>query len=170
LIRLNAAAIWPRENASKHDLFDKGVPGMVEKSHTAAGHETGFWPNILDPLRQAGEKIADFFAPSADAAATEETYEINVELPGVSENDISVELHNNVLTVKGEKRFEREEKGKTYYFSERRYGSFHRSFRVPEDVEAEKVTAGFKDGVLTIKVPKKVQHEEASLKIPVRRG
>ena len=143
---------------------------MVEKTHTAAGSEAGFWPNVLDPLKRAGEKIADFFAPSADAAATDAFYEINVELPGVSEKDISVEIHNNMLTVKGEKKFERSETGKSYYFSERSYGAFHRSFRIPEDVEPDKVTAGFADGILTIKVPKRVHNAQTSLKIPVKRG
>lgn len=143
---------------------------MVEKSHTASGVESGFWPNVLDPLKRAGEKIADFFAPSADASASDKFYEINVELPGVSEKDINVELHNNMLTVTGEKKFQREETGKSYYFSERAYGAFQRSFRIPEDVEPDKVTADFADGVLTIKVPKRVAHSQASLKIPVKRG
>ena len=70
---------------------------MVEKSHTAAGHES-----LLDPLRNAGEKIANFFAPSADAASTGDVYEINVELPVVAEEDVTVELHGNVLVVKGD--------------------------------------------------------------------
>lgn len=143
---------------------------MVEKSHTAAGAESGFWPNVLDPLKRAGEKIADFFAPSSDAAATDRFYEINVELPGVSEKDINVELHDNMLTVTGEKRFAREETGKSYYFSERTYGAFQRSFRIPEDVEPDQVTAGFRDGVLTIKVPKRTAHSRAAMKIPVTRG
>jgi len=142
---------------------------MVEKSHTAAGHESGFWPHVLDPLRNAGEKIANFFAPSADAASTEDVYEINVELPGVAEEDVIVELHGNVLVVKGEKRFEREEKGKTYYFSERRFGSFHRSFRLPEDVDAEKIAADFKDGVLSIKIAKRSANKEEPQRIQVRK-
>lgn len=143
---------------------------MVEKSHTAAGHENGFWPHVLDPLRNAGEKIANFFAPSADAASTDDVYEINVELPGVSEEDIAVELHDNVLVVKGEKRFEREEKGKTYYFSERRFGSFHRSFRLPEDVDPEKISADFSDGVLAIRVAKRTAQASAPKKIQVTKN
>jgi HSP20 family protein len=143
---------------------------MVEKSHTAAGHEGGFLPSVFDPLRNVGEKIADFFAPSADASSTEDVYEINVELPGVSSDDVTVELHDNVLAVKGEKRFEREETGKTYYFSERRFGSFHRSFRLPEDVDPEKVSADFKDGVLAIKIAKRQAGAQAPRKIQVRKG
>ena len=142
---------------------------MVEKSHTAAGHESGFWPHVLDPLRNAGEKITNFFAPSADTASTGDVYEINVELPGVAEEDVTVELHGNVLVVKGEKRFEREKKGKTYYFSERRFGSFHRSFRLPEDVDAERIEADFKDGVLSIKVSKRTMNNEEPQKIQVRK-
>lgn len=142
---------------------------MVEKSHTAAGHEGGFWPNVMDPLRAAGEKIANFFAPSADAASTEDVYEINIELPGVSSEDVSVELHGNVLTVKGEKRVEQEKSGKTYYFSERRFGSFHRSFRLPEDVDPRNILADFNDGVLTIKVPKQEAERTPPHRIEIRK-
>lgn len=141
---------------------------MVEKSHTATGQEVGFWPQVLDPLRQAGEKIANFFAPSADAAATAEDYVIEVELPGVSAEDIALELHGNVLVVKGEKKFEREESGKTYYFSERRYGSFHRSFKLPEDVNGDEVDADFSDGVLVIKIPRKSLADVNPKRIKVR--
>ncbi|MBT5495416.1 MAG: Hsp20/alpha crystallin family protein [Alphaproteobacteria bacterium] len=143
---------------------------MVEKSHTAAGHETGFWPHVLDPLRNAGEKVANFFAPSADASSIDDVYEINVELPGVAGEDVDVELHDNVLVVKGEKRFEREETGKTYYFSERRFGSFHRSFRLPEDVDEEDIAADFVDGVLTIKIAKRSSKAPQPKKIEVRKN
>lgn len=142
---------------------------MVEKSHTAASHDSEFWPHVLDPLRNARDKIANFFAPSADAASTDDVYEVNIELPGVSSEDVDVELHDNVLVVKGEKSFENEETGKTYYFSERRFGSFHRSFRLPEDVDPEKVTAAFSDGVLTIKVVKKLAARQSPKKIAIQK-
>jgi len=137
---------------------------MVEKAHTAAG---SWWPGLMEPLRAAGQRVADFFAPSADASATGEFYEINVELPGVKSDDIDVTVDDDTLTVKGEKRFEREEKGKTYFFSERAWGAFQRSFRLPADVKADEVSADFKDGVLTIRVPKSSPPKERVRRVPI---
>jgi len=137
---------------------------MVEKAHTAAG---SWWPGLMEPLRAAGERIADFFAPSSDAAATGEAYEINVELPGVKSDDIDLTVDADTLTVRGEKRFEREQKGKTYFFSERAWGSFHRSFRLPPDAQAEAISADFKDGVLAIRIPKSGPEKERVRKVPI---
>jgi len=89
---------------------------MVEKSHTASGTESDWWPALYDPLRRMGKLIADFFAPDADAAATEDKYVINVELPGVAAEDVEVAVHDHVLTLKGEKKSEHEETGKSYFF------------------------------------------------------
>lgn len=141
---------------------------MVEKSHTAGA--PSFWPGLMDPLRGLGERVAEFFAPSADASATDERYEINIELPGVKPDDIHVEVHENVLTVRGEKRETREEKGKTWYFSERRFGSFNRSFRLPPDVQADDVEASVNDGVLTLSIPKPKPSARAPRKIEVRKS
>jgi HSP20 family protein len=143
---------------------------MVEKSHTAAGHEANWLQNIYDPLRQAGQKIADFFAPQSEAAATDAQYEINVELPGVEPDDIDVSVHGDTLALKGEKRFEREESGKTYFFSERAYGAFQRSFRLPADADGDNVSAEFKNGVLTIKVGKLGNEAGGAKRIPVRQA
>ena len=122
---------------------------MVEKSHTA-----GSRPALYEPLKSFGKKIADWFAPHSEASAAEDSYDISLELPGVSADDIDVSVHEGHLTIKGEKRAEREEKGRTYFFSEREYGAFERSFRLPTDAQSSKITAEFKDGVLTVKVPK----------------
>ena len=136
---------------------------MVEKAHTA-----GWWPQLYEPLRGLGEKIADWFAPRADAAATQNAYEINMELPGVAADNIDISVHNGSLTIKGEKRFEQEEKGRTYFFSEREYGAFQRSFRLPADAQAEDITADFRDGILTVRVPKAGPPPERTKKIQVR--
>lgn len=143
---------------------------MVEKSHTAAGQDAGWWPSVYEPLRTAGRKIAEFFAPDADAAATENSYLITVELPGVAAENVDVSIHDHVLTLKGEKKFEREEKGKTYFFSERRYGAFQRSFRLPPDVNEDEIEADFKDGVLTLKAPKRSGAAQKEKKIQVRKA
>ncbi len=140
---------------------------MVEKSHTAGANVAGWYPSILGPLHGMGKHIAEFFSPQSDAAATEEKYEINLELPGVSLDDIKIDVHDNNLTVHGEKRTEHEEKGKTYFFSERTFGAFQRSFRLPPNVDTSDITAGFKDGVLTIRVPKAGAAPEKSRRIEV---
>ena len=143
---------------------------MVEKSHTAAGRNAGWWPSVYAPLRGVGERVADYFAPDTDAAATDDFYEINVELPGVSADNIDVSVHENTLTIKGEKRSEHEEEGKTYFFSERSYGAFQRSFRLPSDAISDQITADFKDGVLSLMIGKKGPPAETSRKVHVRRA
>jgi len=126
---------------------------MVEKSELAASPNE-WWSQFYRPLQQFGERVAEFFAPSSEAASADDYYEISVELPGVGEDDISVEIHNRRLTVSGEKKATHEEKGKNFYFSERVYGSFKRTFQLPADADQDKVMATHKDGVLTIKVAK----------------
>ena len=142
---------------------------MVEKSHIAGGLGTDWWPSIYAPLLgRVGQKLADWLAPRADAAATEDCYEINVELPGVSADNVDVSIDENMLTVKGEKHHAHEVAGRSYFFSEREYGAFQRSFRLPTDAQADKITASFKDGILTVRVPKAGPPPETSRKIKVQ--
>ena len=141
---------------------------MVEKSHTAAGEAASWWPGVYEPLRGLGQRVADFFAPNADAAATDEFYEIDMELPGVKSENVDVSVHENTITIKGEKRSQREEKGRAYFFSEREYGAFQRSFRLPADVDPKNVTADFNDGVLSIRIPKAGPPPSEAHKIEVR--
>ena len=138
---------------------------MVEKSHTA-----GWWPNLYEPLRTVGQKVADWFAPRSDASAMENAYEINVELPGVKPEDVDVSIHDNNLIVRGEKKSEHEERGKTYFFSEREYGSFQRTFRLPPDADGQNIDATFGDGVLCLKIAKQAASEPGVRKIEVRKG
>jgi len=88
----------------------------------------------------------------------------------MEDKDIEVKLANGVLTLRGEKRDEKEEKNKDYYVRERSFGSFERSFQVPEDVDADKVSASFKKGVLTVILPKSAQAQKAEKKIEVKVG
>ena len=147
---------------------------MVEKTHTAGDVRPSLWPSLwprLPPeIQGIASKIANYFAPDSDASATEDSYEINIELPGVAIDDIDVSVHNQVLSVKGEKSSERKEEGRSYYFSERCYGAFQRSFRLPPDADAGKVTADFKDGVLTLSVPKSAKKANTGSKIKIRSG
>ncbi len=96
-----------------------------------------------------------YLKPQVDISATEKEYCIAVEVPGVSEKDVKVEVANNVMTIRGEKKLEKEDKGENYYRMERAYGSFQRVLSLPEDAQHEDVQATFKNGVLTIKMPRK---------------
>ncbi|MET4700973.1 HSP20 family protein [Constrictibacter sp. MBR-5] len=106
--------------------------------------------------------------PTVDVVERDGEYCITAELPGSEEKDIDVSLAEGILTVKGEKKQEREEKKDSYYVSERRYGSFQRSFRVPDDADADGIAATFKNGVLTLTLPKKPEAKRAEKKIAVK--
>ena len=138
---------------------------MVEKSHTA-----GWLPNLYEPLHNIGQKVADWFAPRSEASALENYYEIGVELPGVKAEDVDVSTHDNSLIVRGEKRFEHEESGRSFFFSEREYGAFQRTFRLPPDADCERIDATFKDGVLSLKIAKRAPAQPAGRKIEVRQA
>ena len=106
--------------------------------------------------------------PAVDVAETEKGYEITAELPGMDEKNIEVKFADGILTIKGEKHEEKEEKKKDYYLSERSYGSFQRSFQVPDSVQADKIEANFKKGVLTVSLPKSAEAQKAVKKIDVK--
>jgi HSP20 family protein len=107
---------------------------------------------------------------AVDIVDKESAYELSAELPGMDENNIDVKFSDGTLTIKGEKRDEREEKKKNFYLAERRYGSFQRSFSVPKSVDAGRIEANFKNGVLTVTLPKTPQARQNEKKIPVRQA
>jgi len=107
-------------------------------------------------------------APAVDIAETEKAYEVTAELPGMDEKNIEVKFADGVLTIKGEKREEKEEKKKDYYLSERSFGSFQRAFQVPEGVDTDRIEANFKKGVLTVTLPKSAEAQKAAKKIDVK--
>lgn len=138
---------------------------MVEKPQAAT-----WWPNLYEPLRNFGQKVADWFAPRSDASAMDKYYEINVELPGVKPENVDVTVHEDNLIVRGEKQSERKEEGRTYFFSEREYGAFQRTFRLPPDADNDKIDATFSDGVLCLKVAKRSAAEPAGKTIKIRKA
>ncbi|MCC6305544.1 MAG: Hsp20/alpha crystallin family protein [Rhodobacteraceae bacterium] len=137
---------------------------MVEKSGFG-----GLWPTLFEPFRLAGTRIADWLAPASEASSGEEGYRIALELPGVAEEDVELAVDGGVVTVRGEKKASREEKGDTWYFSERQYGAFSRSFRLPADADEAKVAAAIKDGVLTITAPRRAA-AAAAKRVTIARG
>lgn len=105
--------------------------------------------------------------PAVDITETDKGYEITAELPGMDEKNVEVKFAEGMLTIKGEKHEEKEEKKKDYYLSERHYGSFQRSFRVPEGIDSDKIAANFKKGVLTVSLPKSAQALKKEKKIAI---
>lgn len=99
--------------------------------------------------------VADW-APAVDIEETEKTFNVKVDLPDVKKEDLKVEMHNGTLTIEGERKQEKEEKGNRFHRIERQYGTFVRRFRMPADVDETKVNAEFKDGVLNVTLPKAV--------------
>ncbi len=108
------------------------------------------------------------FAPRVDTAETDAAYEVTAELPGVNEKDIKVSLEDNVLSISGEKKAEREERKKDYVMSERSYGSFKRAFTLPDNVDAEKIAAKFEKGVLKVTLPKTTPTPSKQREIPIK--
>jgi HSP20 family protein len=106
--------------------------------------------------------------PAVDVVETEKAYEVAADLPGMDEKNIEVKVADGVLTIKGEKQQEKEEKKKDYYLQERSFGSYQRSFELPEGVDTDKIEASFKKGVLTVTLPKKPEAQELTKKIEVR--
>jgi HSP20 family protein len=111
----------------------------------------GRLPRVWEEMRGGRE---GGFLPALDVHENEESYVLTVELAGVPKDDVHVELHEGTLTVRGEKKSEREEKKDQRRYVERSYGSFARSLRLPSDADADRLVAKFKDGVLEVTIPK----------------
>jgi len=107
------------------------------------------------------------FVPRVDIAETEKEYEIEVSVPGLKAEDFNVEITDNVLKISGERKFQTEEKEKTYHRIESFYGSFARSFTLPEDAKSDKISATYENGILKIVIPKDVK-KSRSRKIEVK--
>ncbi|MDJ0955883.1 MAG: Hsp20/alpha crystallin family protein [Arenicellales bacterium] len=127
------------------DMFDRYFQGWPDR-----------WPRIgqlwdVEP----GFGLKGFMrTPTVDMSETDKGYEITAELPGMDEKDLEVNVTDDVLTIEGNKREEREEKKKDYYVQERRYGEFRRSLRLPQDADADKINARFDKGVLSVEIPR----------------
>lgn len=122
----------------------------------------------LSPWAPFERGPAGAFIPRVDVSETDREIKVSAELPGLDENDIDVSLTRDTLTIKGEKKEEKEEKGTDYYRMERSYGSFSRSIPLPVEVDTDKVEATFKKGVLHVTLPKTESAIEKTKKIPVK--
>lgn len=108
------------------------------------------------------------FSPKVDVKETDKEIKVSAELPGMEDKDIEVSLSKDTLTIKGEKKEEKEDKGKDYYHMERSYGSFSRVVPLPNEVDADKAKAQFKKGLLTVTLPKTAKAIKETKKISVK--
>lgn len=122
--------------------------------------------NIPSAGRDEAMALVDW-APAVDVMETDDEFQIRAELPGVEKKDVKLSVENGVLLISGHREQEKEEKGKRYHKIERAYGNFARSFTVPETVDAEKVTAEFKNGLLTVRLPKSEKARPKSIEVEV---
>jgi HSP20 family protein len=132
------------------------------------GSVSVFGPSLTGVDSPFFEFQRDGLVPALEFSEDENAYSVKVELPGVEQQDISITLAEGNLEIKGEKKEEKEEKTELCYCSERRYGSFSRVVEIPSSVDAEKVTATFKNGVLQVALPKKEEAKPKEVKIKVK--
>ena len=107
------------------------------------------------------------WAPSVDIYENKDQIVIEAELPGMKQEDFDLSIENNVITLRGERKFEKEEKKKKYHRVERAYGRFARSFALPENADASKVKAEFKDGMLTVHLPKSEKAKPKQIEVKI---
>lgn len=132
------------------DLFDRYVSTLG-------------WPSSQSKsLAPAGD-----WAPRVDISETDQEFVVDAELPKVNKDEVKVSVENGVLTIQGERKQEEEEKGKKFHRVERYYGSFVRSFTLPDNVDETKVKAKFDDGVLNIKIPKTSNNKPSTIEVQV---
>jgi HSP20 family protein len=107
------------------------------------------------------------WAPRVDIAETENAFEIKAELPEVNKEDVKVSIYNGVLTLRGERKQEKEEHGKKFHRIERKYGSFTRSFTLPDNVDETNIKAAFKDGILNLQIQKTEEAKPKAIEVTV---
>jgi len=123
---------------------------------------------VVQPPAGSQEVIATGdWAPRVDIAETDKAFEIKAEIPEVNKEDVKVTVHNGVLTIQGERIQGKEEKGKKFHRVERCYGCFTRSFTLPDNVDENKISASFKDGVLNLQIQKTEEPKPKSIEVKV---
>ncbi len=124
------------------------------------------WDSFFERRPARVEEVSEWF-PSLDVSETDSEYMVKVEVPGIDPKDINISLMNNLLTIKGEKKHEKEEKEENYHLVERSYGSFTRTIRLPSQVQNDKINATYKNGVLKVVLPKTEEAKKKEIKIEV---
>lgn len=122
--------------------------------------------DILDEMFNDVRTTNERFLPSIDIAETEKAFEIKAQLPGITKDDINIDLENGRLTISGERKLENEDNNKKYHRVETQYGSFTRSFQLPDSIDQDSIAANFENGVLNITIEK--NEEKAKRKIEIQ--
>lgn len=146
--------------------------------------ELAAWPSELSNVQREINRLFDNFfhgdvqadesffssvwTPAVDIAEQDDQYIVKVELPGVHKDDVKITLESNILTIRGEKKQEKEITEDNYHRVERSYGSFQRSFTLPTTVKADKIDAGVKDGILTVSLPKVEEAKPKQIEVKVK--
>ena len=126
-----------------------------------------FWRGMDRPFGALGP-VAGETVPSSDVVETDDGVEVSIELPGMEQDDVEVSLTGDSLTIKGEKKIEKQEQKRGYYVSERSYGSVYRSIPLPPGVDADKAEATFRNGVLTVRLPQTAEAKEKVKRVEVK--
>jgi HSP20 family protein len=138
------------------------------------GEMNRLFSSFFEPPRAGaganGNGVTRRWIPAMDLVETQDGFVLKADLPGMSEDDVSIELENNVLTIAGERKAEHEAQHEGYYRLERATGSFSRTLSLPEGIDADAVTAAFDDGVLTVRIAKPAQTKPRRVKIGVGGG
>jgi HSP20 family protein len=143
--------------------------GEIESLHRAMDRmfedvwSGGFKPSLLSDVWSTRELV-----PSLDVTEDDKAFRVTVELPGMDQKDVEVSVADRLLTIRGEKKEDQEKKDKDVYRRERAYGEFRRVLELPADVEAEKIDASFRNGILTIELPKTKEALQKVKQIPVK--
>jgi len=144
--------------------------------------ELATWPSDLFGIQREMNRMFDGFfrgtrdeeaslmswTPAVDIAEHENEYVVNVELPGVNKDDVKITLESNILTIRGEKKEEKEAKKENYHRIERSYGAFQRSFNLPTTVKSDKIDAVYNNGVLSISLPKAEEAKPKRIEVKVK--
>lgn len=117
----------------------------------------------LTPAQREG--TTTMWSPSVDISETDDNFVVRAELPGMKKEDIELEVENNMLSIRGERKFEKTDEGENFHFMERSYGSFYRSFTLPKNVDSETIGAEYKDGMLVVTIPKKEEVKPKKVEI-----
>lgn len=171
---------WFQHEEEKKDFFPVRRSPRERRSELSSVQPfqefDSIFDNMLDDTRWPLSRLkhsltpltgSDMIRPHVDIGANNKEYTITVEVPGVSEKDMTLELSGRCLIIKGEKRQEQENTETDYYRIERSYGSFYRTLTLPDDAEEENIEAKFKDGILTISVPRRDQISTDSKRIEI---
>jgi len=145
---------WTSDLASELSHIQREMNRMLD---------TFFRGGVLDD-----GSFGTFWTPPVDITERDDAYVVEAELPGLTKDDVKITMENNILTIQGEKKLEKEEKKGSFHRSERAYGSFTRSFTLPSTVKSDQVEAEYKNGILRITLPKVEEAKPKAIEVKVR--